>query len=96
MNEPEDQIIFGVGFQFWYDEGAILLSYCNFPVANYINRHAMGDPGESVESLDEILDHATAAASEEGEVTSTYSIPDGRKLHITTNHNEKATYLYVR
>ncbi|MFZ4776651.1 MAG: hypothetical protein ACOYM3_14865 [Terrimicrobiaceae bacterium] len=95
-NEPAEHVIFGVGTQFWYDDQVVKLLMQGCPIGDYAGRHACGDPGDAATTCEEILMHATSAASEEGEITSAYPLVDGRHLCFTTIHEKSTTYVYVR
>ena len=95
-DERADQVIFGVGVQFWYDAEVTRLIAQGFPVGEFAGQHACGDPGDAATTADEILNHAFLCSSETGGVTSAYQMPDGRYLCFTTIHEKQTTYIYVR
>ena len=97
-NEPAEHVVFGVGRQFWYDEGAIRLINKGCPIGDYAGRHACGDGGDAAESPEEVLNHASMCQADTGEITSAYLLPgeEGLYLCFTTIHEKETTYVYTR
>lgn len=92
--ECDDGVIVAVGENTWFAPSVLELLSEGFPVAEYLDRHAKGDPGEAATLATEIMAHAVFIAEDGFPVFSAYKVEErGIVLCFLTEETRKTTYI---